>query len=103
MHVFFVSNLTANWKYALTQPTAPTSSAKQSGNYNGNNNDAAAVTLTNTVSVDVNNSSEKSLYLSGYIVNGSNAGSLTLTWAQDTSDAGNTVVKAGSCLRVYEV
>lgn len=39
----------------------------------------------------------------GGIANGANAGSLTLQWAQNTSDAGNTTVLAGSYIKYQQV
>ncbi len=43
------------------------------------------------------------IYLEGIVHNGANAGTFGFQWAQNTSDAGNTIVRAGSILRYRTV
>ena len=41
--------------------------------------------------------------LEGVVTNGLNAGTFSFSWAQNTSDAGNTIVRAGSTLEYMKL
>lgn len=58
---------------------------------------AATITIeqTNTLGVD-GSSTERSVTMEGYVLNGGTAGTLQLRWAQNTAEANNTTMKANS-------
>ena len=55
-------------------------------------------TLNNAISITAGAGSGQ-IRINGYALNGADAGSLRLRWAQNTSDPGNTIVRRSSSLR----
>lgn len=92
--VYVISTSTADFKLAFTWPTAPTTawwSASSGGATTGD-----IVTVSGTATGFSASATGDVAVLKGIIVNGSNAGSVTLQMAQNTPVVFDTKVKAGS-------
>ncbi len=102
LYLYFLSDTTPDFKYAFTVP-ASTTSRRLLGNWNGASAESATGALTTVSTIVSGGTSQQTLMLSAYVITGASAGSITLQWAQDTSDVANTTVKAGSTMVMYEV
>lgn len=99
--VFPQSNSTARLKFGFTCPTAPTRIiAHRRHEQNGGTGYAVGVfdNVQDTVgtSVAFSTTGQGIIFLDVYLNNSTNAGNITFTWAQATSDASNTSVLKGS-------
>lgn len=66
----------------------------------GGGSAAAAHTFGTSVTTTTATGNDQLWGAAGILVTGSNTGTLKVQWAQNTSDAGNTTVKAGAVLRL---
>jgi len=101
--MFYVSNQTADWKYAFSLPGSLDSIRgidsilRGTGQIAGLTVDWSVVEVANLS--DVN---EHHNIMMGYVVTGGTAGNLILQYAQNVSDPVETTLKAGSTLIVWE-
>jgi hypothetical protein len=109
--IFFSTGATPDFKFQFTGPTSPTDITVRGAYYIA---EGASGTGTRTEFVDIAFSVSHSVAGAntgddGYVEfhmrleNGTNAGAVTLQWAQDTSDAATTSVLAGSYIEVITV
>jgi hypothetical protein len=108
MHLIITGSANTDFKYGFTTPTSPTftgyrqhlysvgGAASASGNAIQSDNTAQG--LGNALTLDIGNANGHGLTMWGAIRNGSNAGNLTLQWAQGSSHSDDTTVGAGSWL-----
>lgn len=108
-HVVYLGNTTGDFKCGLTFPTSPTEisyyiSGLDTSAANAGANVAGSLSLIHAVADAVGgagrgaDTNKAVVVLRGFVRNGSNAGNVTLMWAQNTSNGTNTTVKAGSWL-----
>ncbi len=97
---FWVSDPTPDFQLAFSVPTG-TTNKKMIGNWKLNNS-VQTTAVTGASITTTSGTSERTNGIYGYVTTGSTAGNLTFQWAQETSDVANTIVKAGSILKVYE-
>lgn len=100
LYLYFVSDATPDFKYLLTVPTG--SNSRRIVSDWGAVFESSTTTPSISTSPLVSNSNQYTVSVHGYVITAGTAGNLTLQWAQNTSDAANTTVKAGSTLIVYE-
>lgn len=100
LQVFYYSGATPDFKYQFTGPASPTVIG-----YRRETTAHGASTVTNSLlsayistdaSITVGTSGIGQIRLWGILHNGANAGTVAFAWAQNTSDASNTTVYAGS-------
>jgi len=99
--IYFTSNNTADFKAAITVPNNTTLEWAYTYRFSGGAAVRATVVSTSgsALGVDgVGDGSYMMLVIKGYVKTTDTAGNVTLQWAQDTADASDTVVKAGSHL-----
>ena len=108
-HIFYESATAADFRFGMTGPTSPT---KFSVLWHHVTPETAVTNVfgrwtayetTGEIITHTANTAGGHIKLSGLIQNGSNAGTLIFTWAQGTSNAGNTTVLAGSWLEILPV
>lgn len=96
---FFTSPSTPDFKFSVLGPSSPTVflCRYQRGGLSSFDSDHACRTSYPSA-ITVPSASDQSGYIEidGVLHNGSNAGTIDFGWAQDTSDAGSTIVRAGS-------
>lgn len=101
--IFYVTTAAADFKFELdsTGATDPTSLsinyeylAPAGTQYFGGNHTA----MNTNVTILSGSSGDGHIRISGWALNGADAGSFRLRWAQNTSDAGNTTVFRGSSI-----
>ena len=102
------SNGTADFKYDFSGPTGAVPILSQlpafvggSLLFTGTSNITTALTQAKTVDVTI--LLAHALVMEGILTVGANAGTLDFRWAQNTSNASNVTVQAGSFLEVIEV
>lgn len=103
-HILFNSNSTANFKHRFSGPTGAAGSfgvgaprLRTGGDVGGTGFYALGATL-----LSGGHSADASQAVHGVVRNGANPGSVTLEWAQDTSDASDTKVLTDSYLLVQK-
>lgn len=98
--IFFTTTATGDFKFRHTGPASPTLVRIKRSNIVGGATAYASIAVDSAFSAaDValaGTGTEGWIEMEGVIVNGTNAGSFTFAWAQNTSDAGNTIVRRGS-------
>jgi len=97
----FNSDATPDFKYSFTIPTGALPQKKVNGTWDSSTS-ASLGNFTATKSVTVANTNSRVMMIEGFVIVQGTAGSLTLQWAQDTSDAANTTVEEGSTIRVWK-
>lgn len=114
-NVVYLGNTTGDFRCGLKFPTSPTeisyfidgiiSSLANDGGSGVSGDRGITHAIADAVSGAILGAgTNKSVArLHGFVRNGSNAGSVTLWWAQGTSDGTNTTVKAGSWVRAFRV
>lgn len=100
--IFVITDATPDFKYGYTVP-ASTTNQKGASVWRGSGGLQAANPVTTSQAMTASGTSETQLPINGYVITGASAGTLDFQWAQDTSDAANTTVKAGSFILVWEV
>lgn len=110
----WTSNPTADIKFKFTLPASTTgfwtgigpvvNTAPVVGSERKNYVDMGSVDITNALAFAGDDEFTSSVYISavprGYIVTGATAGNLQLQFAQNTADVSNTILRAGSQLRL---
>lgn len=94
------SGTTPDFKFGWTVPTGLTMKytvQAVSGSFNGFSQDQTTIPAIDGQGVDV------AAVLTGIVIVSTTAGTLTLQWAQNTANASNTIVRAGSYLRLRKV
>lgn len=98
----YVTSTTGGFKYQFTGPASPTLLW-----HDGYTSPGGAHTLITAFSTAQNgfasNVNGNQVTVTGMLRNGANAGTVVLQWAQQTSDAAGTTVKAGSFLRYKKI
>lgn len=106
MKVYYDTAATPGFKYALSGPATP------SGVRNARKHISAAAPTTLVVASETGYTASTSLpggTVGGYIefdlfvANGANAGAFAFQWAQDTSNASNTIVQLGSYIEYRQI
>ena len=104
--IVFSTATVPDFKFEIDGPASPTSVTVH-GHYNpvGSPTDTSFLDNAFNTSYSVLGSStgEGVIHFDVRLDNGSNAGEVTLQWAQNTSDAGDTSVLAGSYIEVMTV
>lgn len=88
-------------KFAVTGPAAPTSVLISYLTRDSTGGDDAFATATTMTALGAG--SYQLVIISGYLVNGANAGTVQLQYAQQTSDASDAIVYAGSYVQALRV
>lgn len=96
------SNATADFKFTLTGPSAPTAVWFGVMVAADLPTTAAVTAFSSTVSAGGSNT-EELIIIRGLLRNGSNAGTVQAQMAQNTSDAGTTVIRAESYVLAWRV
>jgi hypothetical protein len=99
------TNATADFKTQFTFPSGTTMSYDA---FTGSNPDTAASSLQGpstqaTISAFSGVAADQTLILEGWIITSTTAGSMGLTWAQNTANVSNTVVKTNSYWEIWQV
>jgi len=100
-----LGNSTADWKFAVTFPSAPTDLWYHTFGSNPNSSSDAVNEATTTAGANVLThgiSTETCVGVRGVLRNGANAGTVQLQWAQRTS-SGSSTIRAGSFYLVREL
>ena len=97
---FIVSDPDPDFKFAFSIPSGTTN--KRSNAALSTVSAGAAADIDAVGTLITGNSNEKSFVVYFYVLVGATAGNVVFQWAQNTSDAANTTVKAGSSLMVVE-
>lgn len=108
MYVYFQTGATPDFKFRHSGPASPTLMAVHRTWTQPGGTAFSGVAVDSAYSVaDVSPSGANTgvgrVYLEGIIHNGANAGDFVFQWAQNTSDAGNTSVLAGSSVEYSAV
>lgn len=103
---FYDTGTTPDIKFAITCPASPTLiywTASGLDATGGMRNDSTTQTSSGSSTTHDGQGSGtiRHTTLKGIIVNGANAGNVTLQWAQNTANGSNTIVKAGSYLMAW--
>jgi hypothetical protein len=113
--VFYTTDTDADFKLQAAGPAAPTMItytliAFAPGSGIGGGSIAGAIALTQGTAFGVplaltetGGSVDGAIHVDGILHNGANAGTVVFQWAQNTSDAGGTIVRAGSYLEYSTV
>jgi len=93
------SGVTPDFKWGISVPTDATAIG-----IDGYWKSSGPVTTRDVTSVDTTGTTgnNESIHMSFRVINATNAGNVTLQWAQNTSDAGDTKVLEGSTMVVWE-
>lgn len=105
--LFMTSGSTPDIKFAFTIPTSAAIIWSPGHSVYLNTSEAAVGSVTTTASGTAASAAgqggQRLITLVGIVVNSTNAGNLTLQWAQNTSDASNTTIAANSYMIVRRV
>ena len=109
--IFFTTSATPDFKFQLTGPASPTDVTVRGSRYavegtstNGTRGEFVDVALSvPRAVVGTNSGSDGYVDFRMRLENGANAGTVVLQWAQNTSDAADTTVLAGSHLNYIRV
>lgn len=100
-HIFYDTSTGADFKVSITFPSSPTSLRYHSmgkepvgSTFDSDNDATAGGTAFGFPGLGAGG--VEMIIVSGYIVNGANAGNIQFQAAQNSSEASNTIVKAGS-------
>jgi hypothetical protein len=101
LHLQTSSGTTPDFKYQFSKPSGATTPAWNAVYF------TAAAALTASISGDALTTggfgADFPVEAWGFLVTSSTAGQFTLQWAQNTSDAGSTTVRAGSALELTKI
>lgn len=107
INIYFASTTAAaDFKYNVTFPTSPTASYwSTTGLDSGGsaNTDAPVSPASATGDTSAGSGVVRHARVIATLVNGSNAGNITLQWAQNSTNATDTTVKAGSSMIGYRL
>jgi hypothetical protein len=100
-----VANSTPDWKGGLTFPSAPTGADWEYDytDYDDQTFHPGELFNGNDTSVNVPMASTSVIRMRGVLINGANAGNISLLWSQNTSDAGATTVIRGSYAKAVKM
>lgn len=100
-----VANSTPDWKGGLTFPTAHTTADWEYDftDYDGQVFNAGELFNGNNSGITIPADSTIVIRMRGVLINGANAGNISLLWAQNTSDAGATTMKKGSYAKAVKM
>lgn len=101
--ILYNSNSTANFKFAFTFPTSTTLSFTVTGTAAGGSVLATFDQTDGTVSALAGAGADDSAFIDGIVTVSSTPGTLQVQWAQNTSNASNTQVKAGSYIELQQI
>lgn len=90
-------NAAGDFQWDVTTPSSPTATQAATLIYLGSISGSGASSMSGTANLVSDNGV---VIVEGLLQNGSNAGSLTLTWAQQNSDGTATTLRKGSLLEV---
>ena len=95
------TNITPSFKYQFTGPASPTNLLYTEDKWTefGSHNNNGVYTAFSSAHDGSCATGNNLFVFRGVLENGSNAGSVTLQWAQNVSNAANTTVKRGSFIR----
>jgi hypothetical protein len=99
------TNATADFKMQFTFPSGTTMSYDA---FTGSNPDTAASSLQGpstqaTISAFSGVAADQTLHIVGMIITSTTAGSMGVTWAQNTANASDTIVKTNSYWEIWQV
>jgi hypothetical protein len=99
------TNATADFKMQFTFPSGTTMSYDA---FTGSNPDTAASSLQGpstqaTISAFSGVAADQTLHIVGMIITSTTAGSMGLTWAQNTANVSDTIVKTNSYWEIWQV
>ncbi len=98
-----VSNNTANWKFTLTGPAAPTAVRYGIVSYQSTAAASDVSAFSATIEASGTTGQDACLLLCGDLRNGANAGTVQFQFAQSTSNASNSVVYAESSVIAFRI
>jgi hypothetical protein len=103
--VFYSTAATPDFKYTLTGPSSPTLVRFHAREieFGVARTDNEQTSFGNSRSVASGAATEGKIEIEGILHNGANAGAVTFQWAQATSNASATTVRAGSFIEYAQV
>lgn len=107
LYLQFTTNSTADFKFRTVGPAAPTLVSIERRHWVPNTvvdvNALDAAFSAGDVAIDGAAGTVGLIHMRGLIYNGANAGTFSINWAQNTANASNTIVKAGSFVRAFRL
>ena len=99
--MFGIAQATATWKMTLTGPAAPT--AIRYGVTNGITSAGMSTAFSSSMALAPAGNANVPIILTGYLINGANAGTVQFQFAQNAADATDTIIYAHSSVMAWRV